>query len=444
MGTTIHRMRQRMTIGAQITALMLALLATAAAQADRLDRVKPEKVGFSSERLENIDAAMQLRVDNGVNSGMVIMVVRHGKVVYEKAFGKADIERNIPMQTDSLFRLYSMTKPITSVALLQLYEAGKFQLSDPLEMYIPEFKDLKVYAGEDANGKPKLEAMKRKPTIHDIFRHTAGFTYGAFSKTGVDLMYQQAGIDYGIVTSLQDLVEKLGKMPLMYQPGTRWVYSFSHDVQAYLVEKLSGQPFDEYVRQHILTPLAMDDTVFGIPDSVVDRYVTNYSPKRDGSGLEAIDVPTDPVPETMSGLRGGYKRFTKIPFGGVSLSSTARDYARFGVMLLNGGELDGVRILGEKTVELMRQNHLPDGINGITFAAPGSTGWGLGVSVLLDPVKDGNLGSAGEFGWSGAATTKAIFDPVEDMVVIIMGQQMSSDSRMMAEAKTLVYQAIIQ
>lgn len=412
--------------------------------ADSLKTVKPGRAGLSAERLQRLDTAMQARVESGATAGVVILVARNDKVAYEKAFGKASIEHDVAMQSDSLFRLYSMTKPITSVALLQLYERGEFQLNDPLSKYIPEFANLSVYIGEDEDGSIQTEALQRQPTIHDVFRHTAGFSYGLFGNTGVDLLYQENGIDYFKLNSLEHLIEKLSVTPLAYQPGTQWVYSYSHDIQAYLVEKISGQPFDDYVREHILQPLEMTDTVFGIPDELIERTVSNYGPASSGSGLTLVEDPREPLPKETAGLAGGYKRYTDIPWGGVSLLSTARDYARFGLMLLNGGELDGNRILSKKTVEFMAANHLPENINGISFAGPGSTGYGLGVSVLLDPAKDGNLGSIGAFGWSGAATTNAIFDPKENMVVIIMGQHMPYDGGFLAEVKTLVYQSIIE
>ena len=216
--------------------------------------VAPETLGFSSERLARIDKAMQEDIDQKKTGGIVVLVARHGTIAYHKAFGMADIESGKKMQTDSLFRLYSMTKPVTSVALLSLYEEGKFQLSDPLEKYIPAFKDVKVYVRTDDKGAMVLEEPKRKITIQDVFRHTAGFSYGS-GDTPVDKAYQQAGIDFSKMNSLKELVDKLAKLPLLYQPGERWVYSVAHDVQAYLVEYFSGMPFDKYVQSKILQPL---------------------------------------------------------------------------------------------------------------------------------------------------------------------------------------------
>ena len=329
------------------------------------------------------------------------------------------------MRDDSLFRLYSMTKPITSVALLMLYEEGKFQLSDPLEKYIPAFKGVQVLAGMDGE-RMRLEPARRPPTIHDVFRHTAGFSYGFNPQTPIDRAYAQNGVDFGTATSLKQLVaENLPKVPLLYQPGDQWVYSVAHDVQAYLVEYFSGMPFDEFCRERIFEPLGMTDATFGVPKSYVSRYTANYAPRdpaNPASGLVQVETREGVAPAgapSSSPLAAGYGRYTDIPFGGLSISSTAMDYALFGQMLVNGGELNGTRLLGTKTVELMTSNNLPPNIPGISLGGPpsGATGYGLGVSVTLDPPAAGNLGSKGTFGWAGAASTWAILDPEEDLVL---------------------------
>ena len=357
----------------------------------------------------------------------------------------------MPMRDDSLFRLYSMTKPITSVALLMLYEEGKFQLSDPLEKYIPAFKGVQVLAGMDGE-RMRLEPARRPPTIHDVFRHTAGFSYGFDPSTPIDRAYAQNGVDFATATSLKQLVaEGLPKVPLLYQPGDRWVYSVAHDVQAYLVEYFSGVPFDEFCRTRIFEPLGMSDATFGVPKSVVSRYTANYAPRdpaNPASGLVQVEtregVPPLGAPNA-SPLAAGYGRYTDIPFGGLSISSTAMDYALFGQMLVNGGELNGKRLLGTKTVELMTSNNLPSNIPGISLGGPpsGATGYGLGVSVTLDLPAAGNLGSKGTFGWAGAASTWAILDPEEDLVLILMSQYMVADVDFAARFQTLAYQAIV-
>jgi CubicO group peptidase (beta-lactamase class C family) len=239
-------------------------------------------------------------------------------------------------------------------------------------------------------------------------------------------------MDFQKMDSLQELVDKLAKQPLLYHPGEKWVYSVAHDVQAYLVEYFSGMSFDKYCIENIFRPLGMKDAVFGIPKEYVSRYTTNYGPDKDGKGIVPIDKP-----ETSN-----YARFTEYPFGGLSLSSTTMDYFKFSQMLLNGGELNGIRILGKKTVELMRANHLPEAIPSISSGS--GTGYGLGVSSLINPAAAGNLSSVGNFGWGGAATTQVLIDPVEDLVLLFFTQYMPGDMAIQGKFQTLAYQAIIE
>jgi CubicO group peptidase (beta-lactamase class C family) len=386
--------------------------------------------GMSAERLQRLDEHFHRYVDDGVISGVVTYIVRRGQVVHQDAYGLADIAARRPMTQDTYFYVYSMTKPVTSVALLMLYEEGKFQLDDPIAKYLPELADLKLYAGEGSDGKMILEAPARQPTIHDVFRHTAGFLYGPNGNRGIDRAYAEAALMNG---TLAELTRKLGKIPLAYEPGTRWVYSVSHDVQARLVEVLSGMPFDAFVHRRILAPLGMKNTVFGRPDALKDKFAVIYGPNRQGR-LEptgALDQP------------GAASRV----LGGLSLSSTAADYARFAQMLVSSGELDGVRILSRKTVDLMASNHLPPGVT--RGAAGGGTaggeGYGLGVRVVTDPAAAGNLTSEGTFGWSGAAGTHFFVDRKEDLVAVFMIQSMggAGGPRMSDEFETLVYQAIV-
>jgi CubicO group peptidase (beta-lactamase class C family) len=434
------------------SSLAVSLLALASFQspatAAELAAARPETVGLSAERLARLDAGMQAEIDAGRKAGIVTLIVRRGQVAHLKAHGMAERESSTTMSTDRLFRLYSMTKPVTSVALLMLYEEGKFQLGDPLDKHIPAFKDLQVYAGTDASGKMSLEPPKRKPTIHDVFRHTAGFTYGVFGGTPVDQLYHSNGIDFGKLGSLKELVEdKLPKVPLLYHPGDQWVYSVAHDVQAYLVEHFSGMPFDEFCRKRVFEPLGMKDAVFGVPKDYAARYTANYQSSPDGKLLR-IETREGVAPQGAPATAfGDYARYTRIPFGGLSLSSTAMDYARFAQMLLNGGELDGVRLLSTKTVELMTSNNLPRNIAQISVGAPDpnapATGYGLGVSVLLDPALGANLGSKGTYGWAGAASTWVNIDPEEQMVTIVMAQDMNFDTGFAGRFQTLAYQAIV-
>jgi CubicO group peptidase (beta-lactamase class C family) len=406
---------------------LLWALAPAPSWTRELERAPPESVGFSSARLKRLDAWVNGEITAHRKAGAVVLIARHEKIAWEKAYGLADLAAGRPMRTDAIFRLFSMTKPVTSVALLTLYEQGRFQLTDPLAKYLPAFGKVSVYAGLDSAGKMILEAPKRAITLQDVFRHTAGFTYGGyFDDTPVDKAYQAAGVP--AAQSLAELVEKMSGLPLLYQPGERWVYSFSYDVLAYLAEELSGLSFDEYCRRTIFAPLGMHDTVFGVPPRLASRYPTLYT--RDAAGtLTAVAAADDP-----------YRRFTGHPGGGAGLSSTARDYLRFAQMLLDGGELDGVRILSPATVALMTSDHLP----------PGTAYWhdgmryGLGVSVVTDPAQAGNLGSRGQFGWPGLASTWFTVDPKEDLVALVLVQDMPRDLPFDDEFQTLVYQALVR
>jgi len=387
----------------------------------------PESVGLSSERLLRIDKWMQNEIDQKRKAGMVMIVARHGKVAYHKAFGFKDIEAGTKMTTDTIFRLASMTKPITSAALLTLYEEGKFQLSDPLEKYIPAFKDVKVFAGIDDKGEMILETPKRKITIHDVFRHTPGYGGGP-PNSPMGKAYREAGAEMSKVNSLKEYVERLATVPLAYHPGEKWIYGPSHEIQAYLCEIFSGVPFDKYVQTNILKPLGMKDTVFGVPKELASRFASIHTIGKDG--LQ--------VAKPMAGM--GDDMFNRIPSGGGGLSSTSTDYFQFAQMLLNGGKLGNVRILGKKTVELMRSNHLPPGV--LLPPLQGESGYGLGVYVILDPVVDENIGSAGNFGWGGAHLLYTIIDPKEDMVVLFF-TAFRGDWNIIENFQTLVYQAIV-
>lgn len=405
-------------------ATLLAASFTATALAKDLPVAAPEKAGLSAERLARMDKAIHAYVDAGRTPGVVTYIVRHGKVVHVDAYGKADASGRAT-RTDDLFRMYSMTKPITSVALLMLYEEGKFQLTDPLSKYFPAFADSKVYAGTTAQGTMLLDSPKRPITIQDVFRHTAGFGYGFGGPTSADKAWVEANL---MSKGLDDVVEKSARLPLLYQPGEKWVYSVAHDIQAALVQKLSGMPFDEFVRQRIFAPLGMKNAYFKIPADQKSRVPAQYANAPGGK----ITVDNSPM-----GANYG-----DTVFGGLSISTTPGDYARFAQMLLNKGELDGVRLLSPKTVELMSQNHLTPAAMAAGGVSPG-TGYGLGVSVLLDTSAKGNLGSVGEFGWSGAASTHVLIDPKEDLVAVYCTQLMGGDMGLRSEFATFLYQAIV-
>ena len=417
-------MTRETRIGTGIAALIsFTLFSAVSATGADLPSSSPESVGMSSERLERLDALTHGWVDEGRIAGVVTLIARRGRVVHQDAYGMADIEAREPMRTDTYFRLFSMTKPVTSVALMTLYEEGKFQLDDELAEYLPEFTDVRVFAGIDGADNMMLEGPVRAPTMTDVLRHTAGFSYGNGPES-VQAQYQAADL-YGS-ESLEELVDKLARIPLIYQPGTRWVYSFSHDVQARLVEVLSGMAFEDYVRQRIFEPLGMDEVVFGLPARLADRFANTYSPNERGR-LEASDTPEDTTYDTAV-------------FGGTSLSGHVMDYARFAQMLVNSGELDGVRVLGPRTVDLLASDHLPDGV---TRSA--GEGYGLGVRVVTDSVAAENLTSAGTFGWSGAAGTHFIVDRKEELIAVFMIQRQGPGAGgMSAQFETMVYQAIVE
>lgn len=388
---------------------------------------KPEEVGFSQERLDRIDPFMQRYIDENKLPGMITMVARQGKIVHFEKYGIMDIGK--PMELNTIFRIASMTKPITSVAVMMLYEEGYFQLDDPISKYIPEFNDLKVFSSKDANGIHVVDQI-RPMTILDLLTHTSGLTYGlGFGNTPVDSMYTAAKLNAG---SLKDMIQKLAKIPLLYQPGTKWHYSYSVDVLGYLVEVVSGKPLDVFMRERIFVPLKMKDTDFYVPKEKINRCAAIFG-KSDSAGIRVISRPD------MNRI----SLPPKFLSGGGGLFSTSTDYMNFAQMLLNKGELNGIRLLGSKTVELMTTNHLADDLLPIGEEyLPGGGGFGLGFSVLVDQSKI--LSSTGEFGWPGIYNTLFWIDPTEQIICLFMTQF----SPFLAypthrELRVLVYQAII-
>ena len=407
---------------------------------DRLDLAAPEDVGLSPAQLARIDEHLRRRyLEPEKIAGCLTLVARGGKPTYLSAQGLMDRERGRPMQADTIFRIYSMTKPITSVALMQLYEQGHFQLDDPVHKFIPEWRDLRVF--QSGNHPHFLTRPVDRPmTIRDLFSHQSGLTYGFMERTNVDAAYREVGVGGPPVGgSLRQMIEQLSELPLEFSPGEAWNYSVATDVLAYLVEVFSGQPYDEYLRQHIFEPLGMVDTGFTVPTSKVDRFAANYRRDRNKK-LVLLDDP----------LTSHYTGDVTFFSGGGGLVSTAHDYYRFCQMMLNGGELEGVRILGRKSVELMTMNHLP-GNRDLTDLAVGSfsettyegVGFGLGVSVTLDLAVAQSIGSVGEYGWGGAASTAFWIDPLEDLIVIFMVQfWMSGTFNFRGQLKSIVYPAL--
>lgn len=406
--------------------------------------VRPEEVGLSSERLARIDAhLLREYVEPGKIAGAVTLVARQGKVAHFSALGLADRERKRPMTEDTIFRIYSMTKPVTSIAMMMLVEQARCALSDPVHRYIPEWNDLRVFR---YGSWPAFvtEPAHRPMTIRDLLTHTSGLTYGFMFHDAVDAAYRRIGISGGVPgedrpTTLADMVQKLAKMPLLFSPGTRWNYSLSTDVLGYLVERISGERFDEYLRKHIFEPLGMRDTGFRVPDQQVPRFAANYRRQADKRLTLEDDPETSPYLQPQTFFSGG---------GG--LVSTAEDYRRFCQMLLNGGAYEDVRLVSRKTLELMVQNYLPGGgdlaqCSTGTFSETTNdgVGFGLGFAVVLDLARRQGHGSRGEFYWGGAASTAFWVDPEEDLFAIFLTQLMPSTTyNFRGQLRSLVYAAI--
>ena len=406
--------------------LLLVLLTCAAGAAD-LPTAKPESVGMSTQRLGKLKSEMQALVDRNQLPGVVTMVAKDGKIVEFDVAGKRDVESSAPLQKDSIFRIYSMSKPIVGVAMMMLFEEGKWQLNDPVAKHIPEFANLKVAKVNPQTGAVTQVAPDHPMTMRELMSHSGGLTYGVFGSTAVDKMYTDVNVLDRDAT-LQAMIDKLGKIPLLHQPGERWHYSVSVDVQGYLVEKLSGQPFPEFLKQRIFEPLGMKDTAFYVPADKMNRFVSFYTYDKDRKFVAHPGVPD-------------FSKPPGAPSGGGGMVSTAMDYMRFCQMLLNGGELDGHRLLSPLSVQLMRSNVLPASAR--TFS-PG-TGFGLDFAVVEDPVGAGGYGGEGTFYWGGYAGTWFWIDPVYNLIVVGMIQQRADgmpDVR--ALSRNLTYQAIVK
>jgi CubicO group peptidase (beta-lactamase class C family) len=390
--------------------------------------------GFSDERLARIPRFLQGAVEAGALPGALTLLWRRGRVVHQSMVGMMDLRRAVPMREDAIFRLYSMTKPVTAVALLMLMEEGRIALDDPVAHFIPGFANLRLQDGS---------APGSTMTVRDLLRHTAGFTYGFHNRTPIDAAYRAQKIaDMDTEGGLPAMIAQLEKLPLEYSPGEAWIYSVATDVVGYLVELVSGRRFGDFVREKILAPLKMTDTDFQVASAKRDRFAACYL-FRDGK-LELFDDPHD------------WFASPKLESGGGGLAGTAAYYLRFCRMLLNKGELDGVRLLSPKTVALMTANHLP-GAAEIADLSPAADafnesgyrgiGFGLGVAVTLDPVRVGIAGSKGEFAWGGMASTAFFVDPAEDMVVIFMTQAIVDTTqrvRLRRDLRTLIYGAMTQ
>jgi CubicO group peptidase (beta-lactamase class C family) len=402
-----------------------------------LPSASAESEGMSTERLAQLRSGMKELVDQGRLAGVVTMVSRHGKVVEFDAAGKRDIAANAPMQKDSIFRIYSMSKPITGVAMMMLFEEGKWQLNDPVAKYIPEFAKLKVY-GTDANNNVVMKDQVHPVTMRELMSHSGGFSYGFFSNTAVDKLQLEADL-LNPNNTLDEFIKRVAKLPLNAQPGSEWHYSISVDIQGYIVQKLSGMPFEEFLEKRILKPLGMVDTAFYVPKEKLNRFAEFYSYDKDGK-LQVVGV--------KEGLNHDFAAKPALSSGGGGLVSTATDYMRFCQMLLNGGQLDGVRILSPLSVELMHTNVLAPNV---PILAPGA-GFGLDFAIYTDPVAAGGYYGKGSYWWGGAAGTWFWIDPVNDLIVLGMIQQAAGtgaaaasgvpDVRGLSHAWT--YQAIVK
>jgi CubicO group peptidase (beta-lactamase class C family) len=397
-----------------------------------LNTATPEAAGFSSARLIRVDQAMQRYVDEGTLAGIVTAVARRGRLVHMEKYGLMDVEAGKPMQLDTIFRIYSMTKPITSVAVMMLYEEGRFFLSDPVSKFIPAFEDVKVFVRKTETGLD-LADLERPITIRDLLTHTSGLTYGFEEASYVDEQYRKhiwQHVEQKSGATLEEVVLSVARIPLVHQPGSAWTYGVSTDVLGYLVQVVSGMPFDQFLKERVTGPLGMVDTDFWVPEPKIERFATNYVPGDDG-GLRVFDEP-----QTSQ-----FAKPTTFPSGGGGMVSTASDYLRFAQMLLNKGELDGVHLLGRKTVELMTMNHLPPELHPLEDKA---AGFGLGGAVVLDVARTQHVGSVGTWSWGGAASTRFWIDYQEELVGVLMVQLMHNDRYPAGtEFQVAVYQALV-
>jgi CubicO group peptidase (beta-lactamase class C family) len=406
---------------------------------------RPEDVGLSRQRLANIERHLRERyIDPGKIAGAVTLVARRGSVAYRSALGLADLERGRPMTEDTVFRIYSMTKPITSVAMMMLVEEARCALSDPVHRYLPEWEGLRVHR-YGAWPTFVTDPPQRPMTIHDLLTHMSGLTYGFMFRDAVDAAYRQLGISGGTAgdprpSTLKEMVGKLAQVPLLFSPGTRWNYSVSTDVVGHLIELIAGESFDDFLHRRIFEPLGMRDTGFSVPAGAAERFAANY---RRGTEKH-VTLEDDPG-------RSSYLKPPTFLSGGGGLVSTAEDYRRFCQMLLNGGEYEGARLISRKTIELMTRNHLPEGQD-LARLATGSfsetaydgVGFGLGFAVALDLARRRMLGSVGEYYWGGAASTAFWIDPTEELLVVFLTQLVPSTSYdFRGQLRSLVYSAIV-
>jgi CubicO group peptidase (beta-lactamase class C family) len=399
---------------------------------------KPEAVGLSTSRLDRLDQVLQTRyIDSGKLKGALVLIARRGEIAHQRALGMADAERGKPVREDTLFRIYSMSKPITSAAFMMLVEEGLVALDDPVSRFIPEWKNLGVYDG-GMLGSFRTTAPARPMQIIDLLRHTSGLTYGFQQRGNVDAAYRKLGVgELEASGALETMIQALAGLPLEFSPGTAWNYSVSTDVLGYLIGKISGQPFETFLHERLIRPLGMFDTDFFVPKAKAERLAACYA-----LGPKGVTLQDDP-------LGSAYLKPPSLVSGGGGLVSTAGDYLKFCQMILDGGRLGGTRLLSPKTIQLMSLNHLPGGADlkslsrsMFSEAAYAGLGFGLGFSTTIDPAATLIPATLGDLSWGGAASTFFWIDPKEELIAILMTQLMPSSAYpIRRELRTLVYSA---
>jgi CubicO group peptidase (beta-lactamase class C family) len=420
--------------------LLLSIAPGAGASTTDLPQVAPAQVGISAERLTRLDEYMKRLVAGGHVPGAITVLARHGKVVAFNVYGEADSDHHRPMSRDAIFRIYSETKVVTAVAMMMLFEEGKWQFDDPVTRFVPEFRALRAFKGVNEDGSLQLEDLSRVPTLRELVTHSAGFGYGLNEDNPVDKAYSQSNFMRSANTA--EAIQRIAKLPLASQPGLHWRYSAAVDVQGYIVERISGLSLADFMQTRIFGPLKMNDTAFYVPAAKKDRLVA----------MKKYDPRSKSLVEPSGVLNFDFSQPPGTASGGAGLVSTASDYLRFVQMLANGGELDGVRLLAPGTVRLLASNHLAEDIRAKpaeAFSAATGTGYGVDVSIVLDPVKAGTLQGEGTYSWGGAAGTWFWVDPKNDVVLVGMMQVLDRwiDPQLKdfdKDVASLVYGALVQ
>jgi len=419
----------------------VASRAASAAAAALMPAPSPEALGFDAQRLAKLDAYMAKAVADGRVAGMSTLLARHGQVVSLKTYGVSSLATGAPMTRDTIVRMYSMSKPITGVAMMMLFEDGRWQLDDPVTKFVPEFKTLKVMTGADSDGRRSIQDMRRPPSMRELMSHTAGFGYGLADQHPVDKLYREKGVLSA--NGLADMIKRTAEIPLMFQPGTNWSYSSAVDIQGYIVEKLSGQKFGEFLQQRIFTPLKMTDTAFFVNREKANRLAAVYAGNPKTGKIEEVkDLFGMPMPT--------YLEPPSMESGGGGLVGTIGDYARFAQMIANKGELDGARLLSPASVEMMGTNMIPKSVLSAGSGLPGlrfteAVGFGLDFMVVNDPRAAGTLEGKGSMSWGGAAGTWFWVDPTNDLIFVGLIQRMgdTGGDPLGSMARTLTYQALL-